>query len=362
MASGIHPEPAADGPVYCSTPSAIRDGDAQAEAKYSLRGGAPFQTIVRGGIMPPRRFFAVVLMACSTLGSAQLKPAGDLRIVVIAGEGAVNIIQQKTAVAPIIEVRDRNNLPVSGATVTFSVSGTGATFGSGSTLTVVTNAAGQATAAGLTPTAAGALQVNVTAAFQGQLATAAVTQTNFVTAQAAAAAGAGGGTGASGAAGAGAGAGGGGIGLGTIGLIGGAVAGGAVAATQTELFGKKDGGFITIRGEVFATVRFGGECSVPAGGNGSSIPRDCYGPAVSGALVSTTLDSVTTTTDGAGHFDLVTTVPEKEGECRTFTMTITAAGHPTYTLNGPGFASSNSSHRQRIALSPPTPSFIQCPQ
>ena len=109
---------------------------------------------------------------------------GNLKIVVIAGEGAVNIIQQKTAVAPIIEVRDRNNLPVAGATVTFSVSGSGATFGTGSTLTVVTNAAGQATAAGLTPTAAGAVQINVTAALQGQVATAAITQTNFATAAA----------------------------------------------------------------------------------------------------------------------------------------------------------------------------------
>ena len=117
--------------------------------------------------------------------------SSDLKIVVIAGEGAVNIIQQKTAVAPIVEVRDRNNLPVAGATVTFSVGGSGASFGTGSTLTVVTNAAGQATAAGLTPTAAGAVQINVTAAMQGQLASAAITQTNFATAQAAAAAGAG---------------------------------------------------------------------------------------------------------------------------------------------------------------------------
>ena len=141
---------------------------------------------------------------------------------VIAGEGAVNIIQQKTAVAPIIEVRDRNNLPVAGATVTFSVGGSGASFGTGSTLTVVTNAAGQATAAGLTPTAAGAVQINVTAAMQGQMASAAITQTNFATAQAAAAAGSGGASG-GGAAGAGAGAGG-GISATTIGIIGAAVA------------------------------------------------------------------------------------------------------------------------------------------
>ena len=166
-------------------------------------------------------------------GQQRSAPVGDLKIVVIAGEGAVNIIQQKTAVAPIIEVRDRNNLPVAGATVTFSVGGSGASFGTGSTLTVVTNAAGQATAAGLTPTAAGAVQINVTAAMQGQLASAAITQTNFATAQAAAAAGSGGATG-GGAAGAGAGAGG-GISATTIGIVGAAVAGGACRHADRHL-------------------------------------------------------------------------------------------------------------------------------
>src|SRR5574341_471697 len=102
-----------------------------------------------------RAAFGIACLASSVLIAQQ--PAGNLRIIVVAGEGAVNIIQQKTAVAPIVEVRDRNNLPVAGASVTFSVGGSGASFGTGSTLTVVTNAAGQAPAAGLTPTAAGAL-------------------------------------------------------------------------------------------------------------------------------------------------------------------------------------------------------------
>ena len=88
-----------------------------------------------------RRFLPLsllVYLAAAAVSGEQ--PSGNLKIVVIAGEGAVNIIQQRTAVAPIVEVRDRNNLPVSGASVTFSVGGSGATFGSGSTLTVVTNA------------------------------------------------------------------------------------------------------------------------------------------------------------------------------------------------------------------------------
>jgi hypothetical protein len=82
----------------------------------------------------------------------------------------------------------------------------------------------------------GAVQINVQAAFQGQIASAAISQTNFATAAAAAqastAAGASGGTGGSTGAAGGAAGGGGGISGTTIGIIGAAVAGGAVAATQ----------------------------------------------------------------------------------------------------------------------------------
>jgi hypothetical protein len=163
---------------------------------------------------------AIVAIAAGITLAAQ---AADLRIVVVRGEDAVNILQQKTAVAPVVEVRDRNNLPVPGATVTFSIGGQGASFGGGvQTLTVTTNAAGQATAAGLTPTASGAIQVNATAAIQGQSATTVITQTNFATVQAAQAAGA-------------SVAGGGGLSTGAVaGIVGGvgAVAGGAVVLTQ----------------------------------------------------------------------------------------------------------------------------------
>jgi hypothetical protein len=138
-----------------------------------------------------------------------------LRIVVIAGEDAVNIIQQKTAVAPVVEVRDRNDLPVAGATVTFTLTGGNATFAGGAqTLAVTTNAAGRAAAAALNPVASGAVQVNVQAAFQGQTAIATITQTNVLTSAQAS-------TGASGASG--------GTSIGKIALVGTAVAGGAAA-------------------------------------------------------------------------------------------------------------------------------------
>jgi len=202
-----------------------------------------------------RLVLLVLALGVSAVVPSAQSPA--LRIVVIEGEDAVNIIQQNTAVRPLVEVRDRNNLPVPGVLVTFSIEGgKAASFGGVSTLTVATNAAGQAAVTGLTPSAAGAFQIQVQAAFQGQVATATIAQTNVLTAAQAAAAGgaagggsagsAGGGTtgsatgsasggasgatgGASGAAG---GAAGGGLSATTLGVVGAAVGGGALVATQ----------------------------------------------------------------------------------------------------------------------------------
>ena len=175
----------------------------------------------------------VTLVLSAVALFAQTAPA--LKIVVIEGEGGVNIIQQKTAVRPLVEVRDRNNVPVAGATVTFTIGGGGqsAAFAGGvQTLTVTTNAAGQAAASSLNAISSGAFQIQVQAAYQGQIATAAISQTNFATAAAAAQAGAGGGGGATSGATGGAAGGGGGISGTTIAIAGAAVAGGAVAATQ----------------------------------------------------------------------------------------------------------------------------------
>jgi hypothetical protein len=191
-----------------------------------------------------RAIFVAIVVAGGAVVSAQ-QPS--LRVVVVAGEDAVNIIQQKTAVRPVVEVRDRNNLPVSGALVTFSIEGGhAATFGGASTLTVATNAAGQAAVTGLTPSAAGAFQIQVSAAFQGQIATATIAQTNVLTAAQAAAAGAassgagGSAGGSAGGTGGAAGGAGGGMSATTIGVVGAAVAGGAVAATQVAGKGDED--------------------------------------------------------------------------------------------------------------------------
>lgn len=199
---------------------------------------------------------AGVLMA---LFHSQAPAPSALRIVVLEGEDAVNIVQQKTAVRPLVEVRDRNNLPVAGATVTFTIGGgQSAAFAGGvQTLTVTTNAAGQAAASGLNALSSGAFQIQVQAVYQGQIATAAISQTNFATAAAAAQAGSaasgasGTGGSASGATGGAAG-GGGGISGTTIGIAGAAIAGGAVAATQLAGGGDEGGDGDDGRGTTFS--------------------------------------------------------------------------------------------------------------
>jgi hypothetical protein len=155
-------------------------------------------------------------------------PESGLRIVVIAGEDAVNVVQQKTAVAPVVEVRDKNDQPVAGVMVRFAVTKGRATFGGARTLSIATNAAGRATVAGLTPTGSGALQISATAAFQGQTAAVTIAQTNVLTvaeASGASATAAGTSGGASG--------GGGGVSNATIGAISGGA--GAAAATAVAL-------------------------------------------------------------------------------------------------------------------------------
>jgi hypothetical protein len=208
----------------------------------------------RSAIVAMALLFAAVIQL--TALDQQRPSTAPLKIVVIEGEGAVNIVQQKTAVAPVIEVRDRNDQPVAGATVNFVVRAGRATFGGARTLSVTTNAAGRAAAAGFTPGGAGALQIGATATFQGQTAAAVtIAQTNVMTAAEAAAAssagagGAGSGSASTAAGGGGAGAGGGGVSATTIGIVGGAVAAGAVVA-KDKLAGGEDGG-----------IRFSGQLS-----------------------------------------------------------------------------------------------------
>ena len=119
--------------------------------------------------------------------------AAGLKIVVLEGEDGVNIVKKKSAVKPVVEVRDKDNLPVAGASVLFLLpdSGPTATLASGGhSLTVLTNSAGRATITNMKPVGTGSFKINVTASFRGQTATSTISQTNYLTVAAANAAGA----------------------------------------------------------------------------------------------------------------------------------------------------------------------------
>ncbi len=173
----------------------------------------------------------VLLVACSALTQAQTymakllprpellqpvlqpgtlaqEPSANigLHIEILSGDRGINIIKKKTAVKPVVEVRDRNNLPVAGALVTFSSPGDGPSvvFANGSrSITVTTDAAGRATTLGMKPVEPGKFQVNVSASFHSQTATASLSMSNVLNVAAAATAAAAGGTVATGTGGAG---------------------------------------------------------------------------------------------------------------------------------------------------------------
>jgi len=190
----------------------------------TVDAGAHRVRVVHDGFLENSRLVTIKSGARAML-QTQLTPAPQqLKIVVVEGEGAVNIIQQKTAVAPVIEVRDRNDQPVSGAAVRFTIQKGKATFNGARTLTLTTDSLGRATAAGLTPTGSGALQIGATATFQGQSAAIAIAQTNVVTAAQAAAV----------ASGAGAASGGGMSNVAVAGIVGGAGAGVAGALVLSK--------------------------------------------------------------------------------------------------------------------------------
>ena len=84
--------------------------------------------------------------------------ASALRIIVLEGEDAVNLIDKKTAVKPTVEVRDRNDLPVAGALVRFAIRSRAAAFNNGvRELSLTTDSLGRATVSELTPLGKGTI-------------------------------------------------------------------------------------------------------------------------------------------------------------------------------------------------------------
>jgi hypothetical protein len=108
--------------------------------------------------------------------------AEELKIVVIEGEGAQNSIRSRSAVAPVVEVRDAADKPVAGAEVVFQLpaAGPSGTFHNWMrNQTVRTNAEGRAAVTGYAPNdEEGRLNIKVTATSGTKTATAIIAQSN----------------------------------------------------------------------------------------------------------------------------------------------------------------------------------------
>jgi hypothetical protein len=125
--------------------------------------------------------------------AAAQTPGPKISLVIVEGEGAINNVRQRTARDPIVQVEDENHKPIAGAAVMFTLpmQGAGGSFAGGAkTLSVVTDNQGRAVARTFRPNSVqGKFQIHINASFQGQTASATITQSNAVAAGAAASAG-----------------------------------------------------------------------------------------------------------------------------------------------------------------------------
>ena len=110
-----------------------------------------------------------------------------LHIEILKGDGGVNILKTKMAVKPVVEVRDRNDRPVSDVAVTFTApnDGPSVAFLNGSrSITLMSDSAGQIVVEGMEPVNPGAFQIAVSASLQSETVVTAISLTNVLTGRA----------------------------------------------------------------------------------------------------------------------------------------------------------------------------------
>lgn len=123
---------------------------------------------------PPRTVF---LLACQLTYAQNSAPVS---VVVVAGEGALNRIHERVSQPPEVRIEDKDNQPITGAAVVFTLPASGATGefeGGGKTSTVITDEKGVAAARGIrmndTP---GKMEILVNVAYKGDTGNGVVTQ------------------------------------------------------------------------------------------------------------------------------------------------------------------------------------------
>jgi len=141
----------------------------------------------------PQRIIAGMLAFALTLPAQQTSPPASnlvaqgagLKIVVVQGEGATNVIKSRSAHAPVVEVRDETDKPLPGVEVVFQLPLSGPSgFFNGwlKSQTSRTDRNGRASATGYAPNEEeGRLNIKVTATQGSQTASVVIAQTNVRT-------------------------------------------------------------------------------------------------------------------------------------------------------------------------------------
>jgi hypothetical protein len=123
-----------------------------------------------------------------TTSATPLLAQRGLKITVVEGQGAIQNVSRPGAFEPVVEVTDSTGRAVTGAAVTFTLPavGPGGVFTDGSrSLMTHTDASGRATARGFRPNRnLGPYEIRVTAAADGQAGSAVISQTNAAPADA----------------------------------------------------------------------------------------------------------------------------------------------------------------------------------
>ncbi len=120
-------------------------------------------------------------LAVQPVAWSQERQPQSIRILVLAGQDAINNVEKRVVTEPVVEVQDESGVPVVGAEVKFRTPATGpsVTFYGATRTTTVTTDNGRARAMGMTPnTDLGVFEIQVTATYGSLQADAAITQTN----------------------------------------------------------------------------------------------------------------------------------------------------------------------------------------
>jgi hypothetical protein len=124
---------------------------------------------------------SVIAALCSIAVLAAQQPEPPYQLIVLRGENAQNNVKKGRATKQVVEVRDRNNKPVAGVLLTFSLpkSGASGVFVDGSQVTTVTTGpTGQAAVTMQPNSVAGSFNIEVSGNVGGQPVNGQIAQTN----------------------------------------------------------------------------------------------------------------------------------------------------------------------------------------